>query len=244
MSTPDFRVGGLTPASPSTKQILAGLSAVELSTVVDHHTDLASYLLLYDTTATWDDPKPQIRAVAVYRFPQYGTFALDTASHTGIAFAQRWLADRGAPLDAISVIGNDHARPIDTATERVEDKIRAESGRYELVQVFHEDLDDTCDAWTLVRDRAAAQAPVRVFLQQGDLEERTYTLREGAFPDTESALAWLGDRTTPLPFPPESPPVQRIAAARARGPHGWPYSRPSPTAPAPGIPPTPRGRSL
>lgn len=244
MSAPDFRVDGYTPADPSTEQVLADLSAAELSTVVDHHTDTASYLLMYDTTATWDDPKPQIRTVAVHRFPQHGTFALDTASHTGIAFAQRWLADRGAPLDAVSVTGNDRARPDDAATKGVEDKIRADSGRYDLVHVFHEDLDDTCDAWTLVRDRAATQVPVRVFLQQGDLEMRTYTLREAAFPDTETALAWLADRTAPFPPAPEQPPVQRVSAARARSAPATPGSRTPQPVPPPGVQPVNRGRSL
>jgi hypothetical protein len=244
VSTPDFCISGYAPADPSTEQVLAVLSAAELSTVVDHHTDTASYLLMYDTTATWYDPKPQVRTVAVYRFPQHGTFALDSSVHTGIAFAQRWLADRGCPLEAVSVAGNDRARPADGATRRVEDKIRAESGRYDLVQVFHEDLDDTCDSWTLVRDRAANQVPVRVFLQQGDLDERTYTLREGAFPDAATALAWLADRTEPLPPAPEQPPVQRVSAARSRSATGTPGSRTPQPVPPPGIQPVTRGRSL
>ncbi|SDP40933.1 hypothetical protein [Actinacidiphila guanduensis] len=244
MSAPDFRVAGHTAADPSTEQILADLLAAELSTVVDHHTDTASYLLMYDTTATWYDPKPQIRTAAVHRFPDHGTFAMETASHTGIAFAQRWLADRGAPLEAVGVIGNDRARPADAATGLVEDKIRADSGRYDLIQVFHEDLDDACDAWTLVRDTAATHAPVRVFLQQGDLEMRTYTLREGAFPDTEPALAWLADRTEPLPPAPEGPPVQRVSAARARSAPAAPGSRSPHAVPPPSIQPVNRGRSL
>ncbi|MEE4543639.1 hypothetical protein V2S66_16880 [Streptomyces sp. V4-01] len=244
MSAPDLRVTGYAPADPSTEQVLAGLSAAELGTVVDHHTDTTSYLLMYDTTATWYDPKPQVRTVAVHRFLEHGTFVLDTAFHTTIAFAQRWLADRGAPLDAVSVVGNDLAQPADAATEGVENKIRADSGRYDLAQVFHEDLDVTCDAWTLVRDNAATQLPVRVFLQQGDLEERTYTLREGAFPDTATALAWLADRTEPLPAAPEEPPVQRVSAARARSVPATPGSRTSQPVPAPGVPSVNRGRSL
>jgi hypothetical protein len=244
VSTPDLRVAGYVPAGPATEQVLADLSAAELSTVVDHHTDTASYLLMYDTTANWYDPKPQVRTVAVYRFPEHGTFALDTASHTTIAFAQRWLADRGAPLDAVSVAGNDRARPADAATERVEGKIRAESGRYYLVQVFHEDLDDTCDAWTLVRDNAATQLPVRVFLQQGDLEERTYTLREAAFPDTETALAWLADRTGPFPPAPQQLPVQRVSAARARSAPATPGSHTPQPVPPLGVQSVNRGRSL
>ncbi|WP_433888523.1 glycosyl hydrolase [Streptomyces sp. CA-111067] len=244
MSTPDLRTAGYTPADPATEQALASLAVADLSTLIDHHTDTTSYLLMYDTTATWYDPKPQVRTVAVHRDPRHRTFALDAASHTGIAFAQRWLADRGAPLDAISVAGSSLARPADAATEQVEDKIRAESGRYDLVQVFHEDLDDTCDAWTLVRDRAAAQVPVRVFLQQGDLDERTYTLREGAFPDTATALAWLASRTGPLPPVPEQPPVQRVSAARARSAHRSDGSGTAQSVPPSGVQPPKRGRSL
>ena len=244
MSTPDFRTAGYAPASPSAEQGLAALSAADLSTVADHHTATASYLLMYDTTATWYDPKPQVRTVAVYRFPESRTFALDTASHTGIAFAQRWLADRGAPLEAVSVAGNERARPADAATDCVEDKIRASGTRYDIVQIFHEDLDDTCDAWTLVRDSAATQLPVRVFLQQGDLEERTYTLREGAFPDTATALAWLAGRTGPLPPAPEQPPVHRVSAARYRSAHPSPGSHTPQPGPPPGVQPVNRGRSL
>lgn len=243
MNTPDLRIAGYAPAGPPTAQALASLTTGDRRTVIDHHTDTASYLLLYDTTATWDDPKPQVRTVAVHRSPQNRTFTLDTATHTTFAFAQRWLADRGAALDAISVTGNPHARPADAASEQVEDKIRASGTRYELLQVFHEDLDDTCDAWTLVRDRTAQHAPTRAFLQQGDLEERTYTLREGAFPDEDTALAWLADRTTPLPAVPRQPPTHRTTAVRSRSalPHNAaPTTQPVPSPSA--QPPNP-GRS-
>jgi len=244
VNTPDFRISGYVPADRSVEQVLSALSAADLSTVVDHHTASASYLLMYDTTATWYHPKPQVRTVAVYRCAESGTFALATASHSGIAFAQRWLADRGAPLEAISVAGNERARPADDLTERVEDKIRASGTRYELVQVFHEDLDDTCDAWTLVRDRAADHMPVRVFLQQGDLEERTYTVREGAFPDTATALAWLASRTEPLPVAPQEPPTHRVAAARYRSAGASADSRDPQPVPPSGVQPVNRGRSL
>lgn len=241
MTTPDLRIAGYSPADASTGQALASLTVADLNTVVDHHTPTTSFLLMYDTTATWYDPKPQIRAVAVYRFPQYRTFALDTARHSGFAFAQRWLADRGCPLDAVSVTGSDRARPADAATARIEDKIRADGGRYDLVQIAHEDLGD---AWTLLRDRAAKQLPVRVFLQTDDLEKPTYTVREGAFPDTATALAWLENRTGPLPPAPESPPVQRIAAARSRTAHVHADSDTPRPVPAPGTQPMNQRRSL
>jgi hypothetical protein len=241
---PDFRLAGYAPASRLAQQTLAALPVADLSTLADHHTDTASYLLMYDTSATWYDPKPQIVTAAVYRAPQELTFALDIAFHSGIAFAQQWLADHGAPLDAMSVHGSDRVRPAGSLTDYVEDKIRAGSGRYEVIEIFHEDLDDVCDAWTLVRDTTATELPVRVFLQQGDLDERTYTLREGAFPDTATALAWLADRTGPLPPAPEQPPVQRVSAARARSAPGTPRScTPQPVPPS-GVQPVNQGRSL
>jgi hypothetical protein len=54
-----------------------------------------------------------------------------------------------------------------------------------------------------VRDSGAADNPVRVFLEVVGPAARTYTVREGAFPDEGAALQWLEDRGTPLPQPPE-----------------------------------------
>jgi hypothetical protein len=74
----------------------------------------------------------------------------------------------------------------------------------------------------------AGSLPVRLFLEQADLKAGQYTLREGAFTDTEAVEEWLFDRNSPLPEPPEhrnsAELRHRAALARSR------------TSPAPGAP--------
>ncbi|MGQ4352898.1 hypothetical protein [Streptomyces drozdowiczii] len=82
------------------------------------------------------------------------------------------------------------------------------------------------EAWTLSRNFAADQAPIRGFLEEGDFGTRSYTMREGASADIGAARTWLDERSGPLPEPPEygdhngavvRAQIARIAPARSSG---------------------------
>ncbi|MYT59004.1 hypothetical protein GTW29_20140 [Streptomyces sp. SID7834] len=82
------------------------------------------------------------------------------------------------------------------------------------------------EAWTLTRNFAADQAPIRGFLEEGGFSTNTYTMREGASADFGAAQTWLDERSGPLPEPPEygdhndavvRAQVARIALARSFG---------------------------
>ncbi|MCX5340276.1 hypothetical protein [Streptomyces atratus] len=81
-------------------------------------------------------------------------------------------------------------------------RLRTSADRYKVLDSYTSDLDP-CETWTLTRDSIAAQAPIRVFLEEGDFDAHTYTMREGAFADEGAARHWLDDRSSPLPQPPE-----------------------------------------
>ncbi|MFD4815008.1 glycosyl hydrolase, partial [Streptomyces sp. NPDC058418] len=85
---------------------------------------------------------------------------------------------------------------------RIEQQIRESGARYEVLDSQTSDYDP-CETWTVTRDSNAAQAPIRVFLEEGDNDAHTYTMREGAFADEDAARHWLDDRSSPLPPPPE-----------------------------------------
>ena len=71
-------------------------------------------------------------------------------------------------------------------------------------------------------DTLASQDPIRVFLEEGNPDAFTYTVREGAFADEDTARDWLDDRNSPLPQPPEdrgntNSPRTRAALSRSVG---------------------------
>ncbi len=106
----------------------------------------------------------------------------------------------------------------DELTVRVEQQIRSSGDRYEVIGTQSWDYDP-CETWTMVRDSRAEESPIRVFLEEGNEQTHTYTMREGAFPDRAAARDWLDTRDVPLPEPPESHGVAaqlRTSAALAR----------------------------
>ena len=105
-------------------------------------------------------------------------------------------------------------RPADDLTTQVEQQLRMSGGRYEVLDSYTSDYDP-CETWTLTRDSQAAEDPVRLFLEEGDYESFTYTMREGAFPDEASARQWLDDRDDLLPLPPDSRGEAGTLRARA-----------------------------
>lgn len=202
----DLALDGLVPADLHSEQTESVLWVGDLKVLAAHHTaphGSHSYVVAHDTSATWGVPgAPQPVSIKVARNFRLGTFTLESEYHAGLPFAQAWLIERGCPPDKIALAEGGFVEAADEQTLRVEQAIREGGQRYEVLDTWTRD-DATCENWTLVRDSGAADNPVRVFLEVVDPAARTYTVREGAFPDEGTARQWLEDRGTPLPQPPE-----------------------------------------
>lgn len=213
----DFHLDDLAPADADSEYAEQQFWSGDLTVLTKHHTaphGSHSYVVAYDGSVTWGVPgEPQVAAIKVARDLSLDTFTMETAYHATIPFAQNWLIERGCPPDQIAEVGAELSTPADDLTVRIEAQIRESGARYEVIESQTSDYDP-CEAWTLTRDGEAVQAPVRLFLEEANSNIPTYTLREGAFPDEETALRWLGDRSTPLPQPPEH--LSEAAALRTR----------------------------
>ncbi|NEA75440.1 glycosyl hydrolase [Streptomyces sp. So13.3] len=200
----DFGLAAFYPADSESARGRTHIRASDLTVLAEHHTDgtrSQSFLVAHDGSVTWGVPgEPQLVAIKIERDLDERMYTFETASHACIPFAQNWLIERGCPPASIAQ-GDGFLAPADDLTIRVEEQIRASADRYELLD--SQCWDDPCESWTLVRDSSAAQAPIRVFLDTGDLVTTTYTMREGAFPDEHAARDWLDERDGPLPDPPE-----------------------------------------
>ncbi|MFI0942781.1 glycosyl hydrolase [Streptomyces sp. NPDC021020] len=224
----DFALDDLDPADLDSEQTESLLWPGDLTVLAEHTTapyGSHSYVVAHDTSATWGVPgAPQLVAIKVARDLTLRTFTLESQYHASLPFAQAWLIERGCPPEKIAVAEGDFAAAADEQTLRVEQKVRDGGQRYDVLDTWTSD-NDPCENWTLAHDQAAAEHPVRVFLETVDPETRTYTVREGAFPDESAAREWLDERDGPLPQPPEDhtdadAQRTRVALARSAGaPH-------------------------
>ncbi|MFB7128246.1 glycosyl hydrolase [Kitasatospora sp. NPDC056273] len=198
----DFDLGGLSPADNRSGILrdIAGESDLDLLT--RHDVGDRSYLLAFDNGASWGPGRslPDLFTFDVRRDQAEGTFALDASAHANVAFAQKWLAERGCPPAAMTVDGD--LIGADELTYQIENQIHSAGDRYDLIDLTAA-RESPGEAWTMVTDRNAAELPVRLFIEHSDAKRNTYTIREGAFPDRAGAEAWLASRNTPLPEPPE-----------------------------------------
>jgi hypothetical protein len=243
----DFGLDGLDPADVDSAHAEGNVWKGDLTLFAEHYiTDgpdrSRSFLVAHDESVTRGVPgSPRTVALAITRDRGQGTFTFAFAYHASHPFAQAWLIARGCPPGQIALHDGIHIVPADETTRQIEEKIR--SGRYTVLDTHTRDYASPYESWTLARDTTAPEAPVRIFLEQDIPRSIRYTVREGAFPDADSALAWLADRSTPLPHPPEQPQAHRAAAARSRS------ARPGPTAttghpvPPPGAQPRSPSRS-
>jgi hypothetical protein len=213
----DFHLDDLEPADAASERAEQGLWPGDLTVLAQHHTTpngSHSFVVAHDRSITWGVPgEPQVAAIMVARDLSLNTFTFESSHHATLAFAQNWLVERGCPSERIAQVGGDFMKPADDLTVRTEQQIRESGTRYEVLDSRTSDFDP-CETWTLTRDSSTVQAPIRVFLEEGDTDAHTYTMREGAFPDEDAAHHWLEERSGPLPQPPEYPDE---AAARRAG---------------------------
>ncbi|WP_329612533.1 glycosyl hydrolase [Streptomyces brevispora] len=202
----DLHLDDLGPADAKSEYAEQQFWAGDLTVLAEHHTTphgSHSYVVAHDGSVTWGVPgEPQVAAIKVARNLSLNTFTFEFAYHATVSFAQNWLIERGCPPEKIAQAGGDLMKPADDLTVRIEQQIRESGTRYEVLDSQTSDYDP-CETWTLARDSSAAQAPIRVFLEEGDFAAHTYTLREGAFADTDAAQNWLDERSSLLPQPPE-----------------------------------------
>ncbi|WP_433855470.1 glycosyl hydrolase [Streptomyces kronopolitis] len=202
----DFHLDDLVAANADSEYVEQRFWSGDLMVLAEHHTtadDSHSYVVAHDGSITWGIPgKPQVAAFKVSRDPILNTFTVEASYHATVPFAQNWLIEHGCPPERIARVGDGFMTPADNLTVQVEQQIRESGSRYEVLDSQTWDID-LCETWTLTHDSHADQVPVRVFLEEGNRDARTYTMREGAFADEVTARHWLGDRSSQLPCPPE-----------------------------------------
>lgn len=214
----DFGLDGFKPADAQSQHHQEHIWPGDLTVLVEHHTQphgSHSFLVAHDSSMTWGVPgEPQLVAIAIRRDLNQKTFTYEAAHLPTMSLAQNWLIERSCPPDEITQVRHDLMKPADETSLQIEKKIRESGERYTFLDSFTSDYDPA-ETWTLLRDGQADQAPIRVFLETAHFANQTYTVREGAFADEETARRWLDDRDGPLPQPPEHGGEAATLRARA-----------------------------
>ncbi|MFJ1795280.1 hypothetical protein [Kitasatospora griseola] len=220
------------------------ISVLAVQNTTNPHTPLLtdSYLVVHDGTMTWDIPgSEQLAGIHVQRDLGAGTFRLEYQRAPIVALAQNWLVSRGADLDQVTP--HDEWLPTcDQPSRELEQRLAQAGDRYWIANSYtsdlvldpahssggppssNEDLVYDFNTWIIAEDQRpeAGEHPVRVFYEDVDYLARTYTLREGGFPDRGAAYEWTRRAGAPdNPLPPvqiEAAPSPRSAAARATSP--------------------------
>lgn len=212
----DLKVRDLTAADGHSAHLLDRTLEGDFHLLAQHDIAERSYVLAFDHTATWDfmHGAPNLAAFDVVRQPEQGTFSLRKSEHASLAFARKWLVERGCPPDALTLAW---LRPADELTVRVEDRLQRAGDRYRVLDCLAMDGDAT-EAWTITVDNTSAELPIRLFLEEHHPGRDTYTVREGAFPSATVAKDWLAERPSSLPLAPEylDTELKRTRAALAR----------------------------
>ncbi|SHN23134.1 hypothetical protein [Actinacidiphila paucisporea] len=226
----DFRLEGFAAADAESSQTHSGAWDCDITVLSEYHhttgTDSVSYYAAYDHNALSlaGDEAPQIATLLVTRDLARTIYTMRAEYHASLPFAQAWLVERGCPQDVFEHDSDGTIGPADEATALIGDRIRASASRYSVLDIwtfYDEDSGLARERGTLARDTLAQRNPIRVFLELHGAN-RTYTVREGAFPDEDTARNWLEDRSTPLPPAPEDHPAadarrERVALARSSG---------------------------
>ncbi|MEV6209567.1 glycosyl hydrolase [Kitasatospora sp. NPDC051914] len=229
----DFGLDGLSPVDEHSADLQRNTWEGDYRLLAQHDVGERSFLLTFDTAATWDylPGAPSLAAFDIVRDRQQGTFSMQASKHAVLAFSQKWLIERGCPPSATVPAG---FLPADDLTVLITERISRSGDRYGVFD--HQVMDGTPEAWTMAVDRAATELPVRLFLEEIQPDHHTYTVREGAFPDLDAAEEWLENRPTPLPPAPEDlgAEARRAHAALARSGTvtPTPVVAPAPAAPA------------
>jgi hypothetical protein len=207
----DFRLDGFAAADAESSQTHSGAWDGDITVLSEHHhtlgTDSVSYYAAYDHNGlpTAGDGAPQITTLLVIRDLARSTYTMRAEYHAILPFAQAWLVERGCPQDVFDRGSRGVTRPADELTALIGDRIRTSGNRYKVLDIWTHYAQDSGlagERGTLARDTFVRRIPIRIFLEHHGANG-TYTLREGAFPDQDTARDWLSNRSSPLPPAPE-----------------------------------------
>ncbi|GAB7185670.1 hypothetical protein ATKI12_5501 [Kitasatospora sp. Ki12] len=209
------------PADEESDEVLSKLAVREseyLFLAAQHRADPSSrlrtsYVIAVDRSAIYDVPgTPDVVAIHLERDEAAGTVRAAMETEALVPLAERWLIARGADPKQFT----QSAAPLDPAdqlTRRIEEFLRCSGDRFN-VRNSYTDGSEPYDVWVVAEDTApsSAEAPVRAFHSRRQVDDDTYTVREGGFAGLDAAYAWTRD--TSVPLPPVISPSARAAAAR------------------------------
>ncbi|MEY9958790.1 hypothetical protein [Streptacidiphilus sp. MAP5-52] len=225
----DFTFPGWQAADPPSRhrQDLLLMDADRHSVLVRQAEEQEDFVLLAEAgpSANAYFEQPRTLAVHVVRFPETLTFSIDWHSAPTPALTVAWLVDRGADAAQFRVDVGPEDAPADVTSAQIEERVRRSGSRYTVVEY---DDADPVRSWVLLHDRepAAAERPYLLQLRT-ELARGGFRVREGSFPDPQSAQQWLEEPGHPLPPPALPDPVvsahpalSRAQAARGPVPAG------------------------
>ncbi|MEV6807749.1 hypothetical protein [Streptomyces sp. NPDC051132] len=209
---------------------LVGVNEDMLVSLAEHHsTDGArSFYVLYDGSAAWEHPGvPQYVALYLQRDPDRGTFSFERATLPLPSMAQSWLIHRGCPPESLTLDPEQGTTPADEATRALEQRLMRDGDHYAVGWSYTRNNPDDVTLAVLRALDECASSPIRVVVEEVDLQAGTHTLREGGFETVEEALQWCDERLsgTRKPLPPIRPtpslsgpvPVPKPTASRPLG---------------------------
>ncbi|MFJ2783893.1 MULTISPECIES: hypothetical protein [unclassified Streptomyces] len=228
---PAFRLDGYRPASALVMEMFHDRIAAhetEMSVLAQHHTSdgRQSFFILNDTSVIYGVPGEELLvALHITRDAASQTFTFDSEQLPLYALAQSWLLQHHCPASAVSLPRDTGTAPADEMTVALEERFRDHGNQYSILSSYSGEGYPTQETVVLLEasDRTVPQ-PFRILLESTDLRTFTHQLREGVFDTEEAALAWMDDRSTPLPT------ATATAIATVAMPHLPPAKPAGPTA--------------
>ncbi|WP_329309220.1 hypothetical protein [Streptomyces microflavus] len=203
---PAFRLEGYQPASVLIAAEFGDRIAIretDMNTLAQHHTPdgRQSFFILHDTSAMYGLPgEPQLVALHLTRDVEARTFTFASERLPLYVLAQSWLVQRHCPASAVSRPDDIGTDPADQMTVALERRFGDHSNQFSIVMSYSGEGYPTQETVVLLEAADSAQPhPYRLLLESTDLRTYKHRMREGAFETADAALAWLDDRSTPMP---------------------------------------------
>lgn len=220
----DFDLENWTPANDDVAETIEELCLDEadlrLVTAQITPDGREEFLALADSSAPYaHGGYPGLRAVHITRDSPTRTVRVECAGAASLAHAEGWLLDRGADPELLAR-DPDQLQPADPTTREIEKRTREAGNRLRVVDHYSDyDTHQGIETWILMHDEAIdIEMPFVVHIEQELPELGVYSVREGHFPDRDTAMGWIATREGPLPQAPDPRQIAlpRAAAARSR----------------------------
>ncbi|MFE2864903.1 hypothetical protein [Embleya sp. NPDC059259] len=161
---------------------------------------------------------PWLRVVPIARDPLTATARVEHAQAATLALAKGWLLERGADPDR-QVRDPEQLAPVDPQTHEIESRTREAGNRLRVLEHSCDyDTDQSAETRVVMHDDKPvdAELPFVVQIEQVLRDPWRYSVREGRFPDRDTAVRWLTTREDPLSQATGADPVGRSQTAAAR----------------------------